>query len=292
MDLDEIEEALTGQDITGTDAAVALALLLVGVALYLVIGRLLRRAAARVPRRVVPGLAIDVAIRLAQFLVLGVFVAWALTVLGADVGWLTLLIVAVLVIAAVLAKPLVDGFSSSINVATRSAFSVGDEIEVDGVIGEVEEIASRSTVLRTPDGRSVDIPHSELVDKTVVVFTAHDERSTSIELTVELDTDLPVADEIIRGALGSVESITRIGSIRARSFDEGVALSVGFWHGPRLAEASQARDEAVRALKVALDGAGIALAPTSTIRIEPAASQPPETDDHLRPAAADPDHQP
>ena len=86
MDLDEIEKALTGQDVTGTDALVALGLVVIGVVFYVVVGRLLRRAVGRLPDNVAPGEAFDIGIRLAQFLVIGVFVAWALTVLGANVG--------------------------------------------------------------------------------------------------------------------------------------------------------------------------------------------------------------
>ena len=267
MDLDEIEKALTGQDVTGTDALVALGLVVVGVVFYVVVGRLLRRAVGRLPEGVAPGEAFDIGIRLAQLLVLGVFVAWALTVLGANVGWLTLIIVALLVIGAIAAKPFIDGLASSVVVATRSAFSVGDEISVDDVVGRVERIANRSTVIRTRDGRRVHIPNSELVDKTVTVFTAFDERRSAVDLTVALDTDLAAADETIRQALDGVESIRRVGSIRARAFDEGVVLSIRFWHGPRLVEGNDAIDGAVRALKVAFERAGIGLAPGSSILI-------------------------
>ena len=268
MDLDEIEEALTGQDITGTDAAVALVLLLIGIALYLLTGRLLRRAVARWPQRVVPGEAFDVGISFVQFLVLGVFIAWALTVLGLNVGWLTLLIVAFLVIGGILAKPFIDGLTSSVIVATRSSFSVGDEIEIDGLVGRVKRIQNRSTVLRTRDGRSIHIPHSELVDKTIIIYTAHHERRSSVDVTLELDTDLDAADQVIRDALDGVDAIHRIGSIRAQSFREGVVLSIRFWHDPRIADGNEAIDGAVRALKVAFAQAGIELAPTSSIRIE------------------------
>ena len=112
-------------------ALVALGLVVVGILSYVVVGRLLRRAVDRLPDNVAPGEAYDIGIRLARFLVLGIFLAWALTVLGASAGWLTLLIVALLVIAGIAAKPFVDGLASSVVVATRSAFSVGDEIAVD-----------------------------------------------------------------------------------------------------------------------------------------------------------------
>ena len=109
MDLDKIEEALTGETISGTEAIVALVLVVVG----------------------------------------GVFVAWAMTVLGGNVRWLTLLTITFIVVLAILAKPFVDGLTSSVLVATRTAFSVGDEIEVEGVIGEVAKIGNRSTIIRT-----------------------------------------------------------------------------------------------------------------------------------------------
>ena len=80
--------------------------------------------------------------------------------------------------------------ASGVLVATRSTFAVGDEIEVDGVMGQVERIANRSTVLRNRDGLRVHIPNSELVDKTVTIYTAYDERRAAIELTVALHTDL------------------------------------------------------------------------------------------------------
>ena len=267
MDFDEIEKALTGQDVTGTDALVALGLVVVGVLSYVVVGRLLRRAVDRLPDNVVPGEAFDIGIRLARFLVLGIFLAWALTVLGANAGWLTLVIVTLLLIAGIAAKPFVDGLASSVVVATRSAFSVGDEIAVDEIVGRVERIANRSTVIRTRDGRRVHVPNSELVDKTITVFTASDERRSAVDLTVALDTDLSAADEVVRQALDGVESIRRVGSIRARGFNEGVVLSIRFWHAPRMVEGNDAVDGAVRSLKVAFEEAGIRLAPASSIVI-------------------------
>jgi small-conductance mechanosensitive channel len=268
VDLDQIEEALTGQNITGTDALVALGLVLVGAVLYVVLGRVLRRVVARWPPGVVPGELSDLAIRVAQFLTMGVFVAWALTVLGANVGWLTFLIFVVLVVGAFVAKPFIDSLVSSVLVATRSAFSVGDEIEVDGVVGEVVRIANRSTVMRTRDGRRVHIPNSELIDKTVTVYTAYEERRSSVELTVALDTDIEFVERVVREALDAVDSVRRVGSIRARAFTEGVELSIRFWHSPRLADGNEAIDAAVRAIKGAFRQAGIEFAPSASIRIE------------------------
>jgi len=268
MDLDKIEEALTGQSVSGTDVLVALALMVIGGIMFLLVGRLLHRGSERWARGVLPGEVFDVGIRLAQFFVFGVFVAWALTVLGGNVRWLTLLTITMIVVMVILAKPFVDGLTASVLVATRTAFSVGDEIEAEGVIGEVTKIGNRSTIIRTRDGRRVHIPHSELADKTITVFTAYEERRSTLTVSLDLGTDLDHADEVISDALGDVDAITRLGSIRAQSFEEGIVLTIRFWHGPRLPDATIAVDGAVRAIHVAFAETGIEFAPSSSIRIE------------------------
>lgn len=134
--------------------------------------------------------------RLVGGLVVWIFVAWALNMLGVTTGWLTILVLTIVLIAVIFAKPFFDGMVSSFVVAS-SAVSVGDEIAVDGVLGEVLDVAKRSTVLRTRDGRLVYIPYTEIVEKTVIVIMARDERRSTIELTVGFDTDLGAVDHIV-----------------------------------------------------------------------------------------------
>jgi small-conductance mechanosensitive channel len=199
-----------------------------------------------------------------------VCIGWALGVLGAKVRWLTILVIAILVLGTMVAKPVLDGLVANVMVATRTAFTVGDQIEVDGIVGEVERVTNRSTVLRTSDGRRVHIPNSELIDKTVTAYTAYEERRSSIDLTVALESDLDVDDVIVRETLATVHSIERVGSIRANSFNEGIDLSIDIWHGPRVPEGNAAVDAAVRQLKVAFEQAGIRLASATSIRIDEA----------------------
>jgi small-conductance mechanosensitive channel len=265
--MDEIEQALTGQDITGTEVAVAIGLVALGIIAYFLVGWLLRRSKERASK-LIPVELMDVAVRVIQFLVLWVFIVWALNVLGASTGALTLLVVVVLLTGAFLAKPFFDGLVSSVVVASRSAVSVGEEVGIDDIEGEIERIARRSTVVRTSDGRRVHIANSELIDKTVTVFTAYDERRSSINVTVALETDLDDTDRVIRDALVGVDAIRRIGSIRARSFSDGVDLSIRIWHGPHLAEGNEAVDAAVRALRRAFEEAGIGFAPSTFVRID------------------------
>lgn len=271
MDLNDLDEVLTGQEITGGDVLVAIVLIAVGIGAYFLVGKVLRSAIGRVES--IPGEIADVASRLVGGLIVWVFVAWALNILGVTTGWLTVLVLAIMLTAVVLAKPFFDGLVSSVVVAS-SAISVGDEIALDGVLGEVQDVARRSTVLQTRDGRLVYIPNTEIVEKTVTVFTALEERRSTIELTVAFDTDLEAFDRIVEEALADVTPIRRVGSVRARSFDEGVNVAVHIWHGPAISDQSDAVDAAVRELQLALIGAGIEIAPTMSIRLNRSSHAP------------------
>lgn len=252
MDLNDVEEALTGNDVTGTDVVVAMALVAIGVGMYFIVGRVLRRSATRMES--IPQELADVAIRFIQLLVLWIGIAWALEVLGADAGWLTLLILVMLLVVVFVGKPFFDGLVSSVVVAT-SAVSVGDEVGVAGIRGEVIGIAKRSTVIRTRDGLDVYVPNSEIVEETVTVFTAYDERRSSIEVTVAFDTDLDRLERLIADTLQGCTLINRPGSVRMTGFGSGVEVEINVWHDTSLSDGAAAVDEAVRSLSTAfIDG--------------------------------------
>jgi small-conductance mechanosensitive channel len=55
----------------------------------------------------------------------------------------------------------------------RRAFSIGDRIEVDGVVGDVVEIKSQVTWLRTPKNEHVTIPNSVLLASRVTNYSRY-----------------------------------------------------------------------------------------------------------------------
>ena len=269
MDLDDVEQALTGSEVTGAEAAVAAGLVLLGLACYFVLGRLLRRFVKRRTERVLPVEASNLLIRVTQIVVLVVFLGWALSAIGANIGWLSVVVLIVLAIAVLVARPFLDGLAASNAVTTRGAFSVGDEIEVGGVAGCVVEITNRSTVMRARDGRRLHIPNKELLDRTVVVFTADTERRSIIDLAVAQCSDLDQVDCVVRDTLDRVGEVSRLGSVRARSLGDEIELAVGIWHGPTLAEGNDAVDAAIRSLKAAFEQEDIELAsPSMVVRLD------------------------
>ena len=265
MNLDGLDELLTGNDLDWGDVGAAAALLTVGFGISYVIGVWRRRLLGR------PGSQsaqlINLLARVGQILVIAVFAGWALTRLGSDIGFLTVVVLVALLIGVLALRPILEGMGASAALTTRPAFGIGDEISVGDVVGEVIEITNRSTVIRLRDARKVHIPNVDMIKKTVTVITIDGERRSSVDVTLGLDTDIDHAETVLRDALGALDEITRVGSIRARGLRQGAEISIRFWHPSSIEAGNDAIDAAVRTIKRTLEGEGITLAPPVEIDI-------------------------
>lgn len=277
MDWDTIDEAFTGQPITAADVVAALIVLGIGVLLSWLLGRALRRTVGR------PGGQYQqlekLAGRVVQWGVIAVSVAWALSILGVDVGWFSLFVLLGLLIVGFAVRPLVESFASSVLIASRPAFGVGDEICVDDVAGEVIEITERSVVLRRRDGARVHVPNADVLSHKVTVYSTDSDRRSSVEVKLVVGTDIEDADRVIRAALGAVPEITRIGAVWATSLDSCVELSIRFWHEPSVDAERRAIDAVIRSLQQAFESAGILGAPSLEVQMvdpEPAPARSPD----------------
>ena len=146
-------------------------------------------------------------------------------------------------------------------IASRPAFDVGDEIGVGGVVGEVLEITERSVVVRLRDGSRVHIPNAEVISEKVTVFSTDAERRSTVEVRLVHDTDIDVAERVIRAALADADGMLRIGSIRAVSINGCVQLSIRFWHESSITSAIRTSDAVARTVHRALRQAGLRSVP-------------------------------
>ena len=255
MDINQLDEAFTGQPITGDDVVAALIVLAAGLGISFLVGRLLRRRFGR------PGQQSEQNAKLvgtvAQWSIFGLSLAWALEILGLKIGGLSFFILVALFLVALAIKPIAESFAISVVLASRPAFNVGDEIGVGGVVGDVLEITERSVVVRLRDGARVHIPNGEVISEKVTVYSTDVERRSTVEVRLVHDTDIDVADQVIREALADVDEVLRIGSIRAVSINGCVQLSIRFWHESSISAAIRASDAVIRAVHPALQQAGI-----------------------------------
>jgi small-conductance mechanosensitive channel len=133
-------------------------------------------------------------------------------------------------------------------------------IECQDVEGRVEIISLRDTHLRHLSGELVVVPNAYLFKNPVKVVTQQPIRRHSVEVGVAYDVDLEAAREVIAAAVQSCDSIEsgRKIEIYATGFgDSSIDFLVRWWAGSKPVEAHVSRDQVVRAIKRALDAAGM-----------------------------------
>ena len=144
------------------------------------------------------------------------------------------------------AQDILKNFFAGVWVLIERPFRIGDSIEVTGYTGTVEEIAFRTTQLRTDDGREVIVPNGTFMTSAVVNLTRFPTRRASAVLVLPADEKAVTAEEI-RAALGKAEGVSPEPppSVELRSVADGKAqYQVTFWATNR-----EALSQALRALR-------------------------------------------
>ncbi|TMD61300.1 MAG: mechanosensitive ion channel family protein [Chloroflexi bacterium] len=153
-------------------------------------------------------------------------------------------------------QDILKNFFAGVWILVERPFRIGDTIQVDVHTGTVEQIAFRTTMLRTPDGRQVVLPNNTLMTMPVVNHTAYPVRRG--EVWVVLPEDATPADVVgtVRAALADVSVITPDPAPRVelRGVDQGrMRFLAMFWAPDR----DQAVPEAIAALRARLPKAEV-----------------------------------
>jgi small-conductance mechanosensitive channel len=89
------------------------------------------------------------------------------------------------------AQNLINNFISGFIIMGEQPISIGDLIEVDGVLGQVEEIGARCTQIRTGDNIHILVPNSSFLEKNITNWTLSD-RIVRAHVTVGVIYGSPV----------------------------------------------------------------------------------------------------
>jgi small conductance mechanosensitive channel len=111
-------------------------------------------------------------------------------------------------------------------------FRIGDSISTSGFEGTVENIQTRATLLKTPEGKRVVIPNSLLYNAPVLVNSAYDYRRVEITLRVHLDNDLQLVEQKISEAINKIAGILESPKPEVALTElaaEGATFTIRFW---------------------------------------------------------------
>ena len=269
-DLGKIEGLVDTTSVSGWDVFAGVLVLVLTWPVAVAVGRITKRAIRRVPG--VPEYVSSLARRGAQVLVSIVGLAMSMSFFGVDVGWFTVTVALVLVLAVLMLRPLVENLAGGLLLQTRPSFRIGDEIETKEARGKVTEINARTTLIQTRDWEVVHIPNNDVLSEAITVLTALERRRSRIELEIEYGADIGETTRLLVEAASGVDGVHADPPpyIRARGFGTGTyILSLRWWHDPDLSSGSRTLDGIVGAVKSVLDEAGIALPSPEVVMRQP-----------------------
>ena len=163
-----------------------------------------------------------------------------------------------------------SSFAAGVMIIVFRPFVVGDQVEIAGIIGKVQQIKIVFTELLTANNQTVIIPNSEITTSPITNYTTQMTRRVQLPIGVGYGADIKKTREIMLRIANSDERVladpeARVGVTSLG--DNAVELTLYAWtQTSDYFLTSQALTEEI---KIALDEAGIDIPfPQRTIHVE------------------------
>lgn len=157
-------------------------------------------------------------------------------------------------------RDILQNYLAGILILLRQPFRRGDQIIFNTYEGTVEEIDTRSTLIRTYDGRRVVIPNGEIYTNSVLVNTTYGVRRSEYDVGIGYGDDLREAQRIMLEALRSVEGVLTNPAPDVLTVDlagSSVNLRARWWTDAARSDVVLIKHRVLTAVKEHLDEAGV-----------------------------------
>jgi small conductance mechanosensitive channel len=159
-------------------------------------------------------------------------------------------------------RDITENFLASIFLSIQRPFETGDLVEIVGVLGFVQRLTVRTTIVMTLDGNHVQIPNSMVYKNTIRNFTSNPNRRE--DFTVGIDYEVPIAhaQEVALAALAGHPAVLKEPEpwVLADSLGPStVNLRVFFWLNGTEHSWLKVRSAVIRLVKRAFQDAGISM---------------------------------
>lgn len=163
-------------------------------------------------------------------------------------------------------------FVAGVLLLIQQPFDIGDAIEVSDFVGTVLEISLRATEIRTLDGRHVFIPNGDVFTSPITNFTRAASRRAEVSVGVDYASDLEHVRQTAIAAVSGVKGLLQDPApvVVYQNFGgTTIDFTLYFWVDNRESDPPSAQNEAIAAIKVAFEQAGIEMPfPTQTIQFK------------------------
>lgn len=212
-----------------------LAVAILVVAVFFVIGKLIRKMVNRLLHKVTHNKTIiDLLENIVGVIVISVGIFIALGILNLS-GTVTSLLAGAGIIGLALGFAFQDiaaNFISGVFLSIRHPFGKGDIIESQGHYGTVQKVNLRCTIIKTPQGQIVYLPNKDVYGEDLVNYSKNHERRIDLACGVSYGDDLEKAKRL---AIEAVESLDNIDKDRDVEFvyeefgGSSINFKIRFW---------------------------------------------------------------
>ncbi len=230
--------------------------------------------------------------RMVKALTVTAFLLLALSVVGINVGALLAVLGLAGVALALALQPLLENLIAGVLLLLRKPFVAGDQIIIEDAPGEtveatVHDIDFRVTRLVDYDGRHILVPNASVLSSTLVNLTARGQRRSRVSFSVDYRDDHNAVQDVVVPALAEVGGVLeepRPQVLCTGLGDSGVEFTAMYWTLPDIATVIHVEDRVVRAIKDAVEEAGMTIPwPIRTVSFDardagPADGAPPGRD--------------
>lgn len=94
-------------------------------------------------------------------------------------------------------KEILSNLGSGMIILFFKPFNIGDYIQGSGVEGFVSDIQVFSTVLKTPDNKTIIVPNLQLTSNNIVNYTHQEKRRIDFSYIVSYDSDVDLVKKVL-----------------------------------------------------------------------------------------------
>jgi small-conductance mechanosensitive channel len=200
--------------------------------------------------------------RVAHIALIGIAISMFLNHLGIDIYVLAATLgIAGLAISLAAQDTIADMISGFV-IYVDQPFRIGDRIEISGLgtWGDVVDIGTRTTRIRTRDNRLVIVPNSTIADSQVVNYTFPDPRyRVQVDIGIGYGMDIEKTRRVIIDAVRHLDGVLKdkpVDALYNEMGDSSMIFRVRWWI-ESYEDTRRIYDRVNTALQVALDEAGI-----------------------------------
>ncbi len=199
---------------TIVDLSIQYGLKLIGAIVIFIIGKFVVNIIAKLLRKTLEKANVDET--LSNFLVdlasvglLILVILAALSTLGMKMtSFVAILGAATLAIGLALQSNL-SNLGAGVLIMLLRPFKLNDFVQIAGVSGTVEKISIFSTILKTPDNRSIIVPNSKIIGDNIVNYSVKDTRRIDLTIGIGYDDDIKLAKETLEEIVNSDSRILK-----------------------------------------------------------------------------------